>query len=83
MAEPIRMKKDKESRANCKNREFLVSEISAEIKISISHGRDEEILFSEIKECVQKWNRRAKKRDGSRTGYCIELTGTKDSNRNS
>lgn len=71
------------SQVKCRNREFSESDISAEIKITISHGHDEEILFNATKECVQKWNRRAEKRSGSRIGYCIELTETADDSRNS
>ena len=63
-----------DSKVKCRSREFSASEISAEIKVSISHGHDEDLLFNAIKECVQKWNRRAEKRGGSRAGYCIELT---------
>ena len=62
------------SRVACRNREFSERNASAEIKISISSGHDEEILFNAVKECVQKWNRRAEKHDGSRTRHCIELT---------
>ena len=71
------------SRVACRNREFSERNASAEIKISISSGHDEEILFNAVKECVQKWNRRAEKRGGSRAGGCIELErATDDSHSN-
>lgn len=72
-----------ERRAVCKNRKFSESGASSEIKISISGGHDEEHLFNAVKECVQKWNRRAEKRGGSRAGYCIELARATDDSRNS
>lgn len=72
-----------ESRAACRNREFSESDASTEIKIRISNGHDEDLLFNAVKECVQKWNRRAEKRGGSRAGYCIELArATDDSHSN-
>lgn len=70
------MEQSMKSEATCRNRKFSESDASVEIKISISHGHDEELLFNAVKECVQKWNRRAEKRGDSRVGYCIELART-------
>ena len=38
-----------DSKVKCRSREFSASEISAEIKVSISHGHDEDLLFNAIK----------------------------------